>query len=95
MYNGGYPINVTEKKQFDGWRQGQETYKSSDSVVGYWNFDNVVDDMVIDKSGKDNHAKIHGALKKEKELRMGSVVLIPNRRDGKFTCLEHDGSYGS
>ena len=21
---------------------------------------------------------------------MGSVVLIPNRRDGKFTCLEHD-----
>ena len=90
LYNSGYPINVTEKKQFDGWRQGQETYKSSDSVVGYWNFDNVVDDMVIDKSGKDNHAKIHGALKKEKELRMGSVSLIPHRRDGKFTCLDHE-----
>ena len=43
--------------------------------------------MVIDKSGNDNHAKIYGALKKEKELRIGSVALIPNRRDGKFTCL--------
>ena len=90
MYNNGYPINVTENKQFDGWRQGQETYKSAKDVVGYWNFDNVVGDMVIDKSGNDNHAKIHGAIKKEKELRIGSVALIPNRRDGKYTCLEHE-----
>ena len=29
-------------------------------------------------------------VKKEKELRIGSVALIPNRRDGKFTCLEHE-----
>ena len=90
LYNDGYPINVTEKKQFDGWRQGQETYKSSDNVVGYWNFENIVGDKVIDKSGHDNHAKINGALKKEKELRMGNLSLIPNRRDGKFTCLEHE-----
>ena len=46
--------------------------------------------MVIDKSGNDNHAKIYGAIQKEKELRIGSVALIPNRRDGKFTCLEHE-----
>jgi len=46
--------------------------------------------MVIDKSGNDNHAKIHGALQKEKELRIGGVATIPNRRDGKFTCLEHE-----
>ena len=65
-------------------------YKSAKDVVGYWNFDNVVGDIVIDKSGNDNHAKIHGAIKKEKELRIGSVALIPNRRDGKYTCLEHE-----
>ena len=41
------------------------------------------------KSGNDNHAKIHGAIKKEKELRIGSTALVPSRRDGKFTCLEH------
>jgi len=23
-------------------------------------------------------------------LRIGSLALIPNRRDGKFTCLEHE-----
>ena len=67
-----------------------EKYKSASKVVGYWNFDNVVGDMVIDKSGNDNHAKIFGAIQKEKELRIGSVALIPNRRDGKFTCLEHE-----
>ena len=89
LYNSGFPRNVTDKKNFDGWKQGTEKYKSASSVVGYWNFDNVVGDMVLDKSGNDNHAKIHGALKKEKELRIGSVALIPNRRDGKYTCLEH------
>ena len=90
LYNNGFPRNVTDNKNFDGWKQGTEKYKSSKDVVGYWNFDNVVGDMVIDKSGNDNHAQIHGALKKEKELRIGSVALIPNRRDGKFTCLEHE-----
>ena len=90
LYNNGFPRNVTDNKEFDGWKQGQEKYKSSKNVVGYWNFDNVVGDMVIDKSGNDNHAQIHGALKKEKELRIGSVALIPNRRDGKYTCLEHE-----
>jgi hypothetical protein len=90
LYNGGFPRNVTDNKQFDGWKQGNEKYKSAKDVVGYWNFDNVVGDMVIDKSGNDNHAKIHGALQKEKELRIGSLALIPNRRDGKFTCLEHE-----
>ena len=90
LYNDGFPINVTDNKQFDGWRQGTEKYRSAKNVVGYWNFDNIVGDMVIDKSGNDNHAKIYGAIKKEKELRIGSVALIPNRRDGKFTCLEHE-----
>ena len=90
LYNDGIPVNVTNNKQFDGWKQGQEVYKSADKVVGFWNFDSVVGDRVIDKSGNDNHAKIHGAIKKEKELRIGSVALIPNRRDGKFTCLEHE-----
>ena len=90
LYNDGFPINVTDDKQFDGWKTGQEIYKSANKVVGYWNFDNVVGDMVLDKSGNDNHAKIHGAIQKEKELRIGSVALIPNRRDGKFTCLEHE-----
>jgi hypothetical protein len=90
LYNSGFPRNVTDKKNFDGWKQGTEKYKSASSVVGYWNFDNVVGDIVIDKSGNDNHAKIHGAIKKEKELRIGSVALIPNRRDGKYTCLEHE-----
>ena len=90
LYNNGIPINVTDNKQFDGWKQGQEIYKSAHNVVGYWNFENVVGDRVIDKSGNDNHAKIHGAVQREKELRIGSVALIPNRRDGKFTCLEHE-----
>ena len=90
LYNKGFPRNVTDNKEYDGWKQGQEVYKSGDDVVGYWNFDNIVGDMVLDKSGNDNHAKIYGALKKEKELRIGSVALIPNRRDGKFTCLEHE-----
>ena len=90
LYNNGFPINVTDNKQFDGWKQGTEKYKSVSSVVGYWNFDNVVGGKVIDKSGNDNHAIIHGAIQKEKELRIGSVALIPNRRDGKYTCLEHE-----
>jgi hypothetical protein len=90
LYNNGYPRNVTESKNFDGWKQGQEKYKSAKNVVGYWNFDNVVDGMVLDKSGNDNHANVYGAIQKEKELRIGSVALIPNRRDGKYTCLEHE-----
>ena len=45
---------------------------------------------MIDKSGNDNHAKIKGGVIAEKELRIGSNVLIPTRRDGKFTCLEHE-----
>ena len=90
LYNDGFPLNVTDNKNFDGWRQGQEKYKSSKNVVGYWNFDNVVDGMVLDKSGHDNHAKVHGAIKKEKELRIGGMSLVPNRRDGKYTCLDHE-----
>ena len=46
--------------------------------------------MALDKSGNDNHAKIIGAIKKEKELRIGSSALVPNRRDGRFTCLDHE-----
>ena len=46
--------------------------------------------MALDKSGNDNHAKIYGAIKRDKELRIGSTALIPNRRDGKFSCLEHE-----
>ena len=57
--DGIEPYNVTEDQKFDGWRTGQETYKSANKVVGYWDFDNVVGDMVIDKSGNDNHAKIY------------------------------------
>ena len=34
--------------------------------------------------------KIKGGVITEKELRIGSNVLIPNRRDGKYTCLEHE-----
>ena len=90
LYNTGFPRNVTDKKNFDGWKQGTEKYKSAKDVVGYWNFDNVIDGVVLDKSGNDNHAKIFGAIQKEKELRIGSVALIPNRRDGKFTCLDHE-----
>jgi len=90
LYNNGYPRNVTASKQFDGWKSGQEIYKSAKNVVGYWNFDNIVDNMVIDKSGNDNHAKIYRAIQKEKELRIGSIATIPNRRDGKYTCLEHE-----
>ena len=90
MYNDGRPYNVTEDQKFDGWKTGQETYKSAKKVVGYWDFENVNGDMVLDKSGNDNHAKIHGAIRKEKELRIGSTALVPNRRDGKFTCLEHE-----
>ena len=46
--------------------------------------------MVLDRSGNNNHAKIYGAIRKEKELRIGGTSLIPNRRDGKFTCLDHE-----
>ena len=90
LYNNGFPRNVTDSEVFSGWKQGTEKYISSRSVIGYWNFDNVVSDLVLDKSGHDNHAKVHGAIRKEKDLRIGSIALIPNRRDGKFTCLEHD-----
>ena len=50
----------------------------------------MVSDLVLDKSGHDNHAKVHGAIRKEKDLRIGSIALIPNRRDGNLTCLEHE-----
>ena len=90
LHNKGFPRNVTEDKAFEGWKKGQETYNSAKNVVGYWNFENVVGGKVIDKSGNDNHAKIHGAIQKEKELRIGGVSLVPNRRDGKFTCLDHE-----
>ena len=56
----------------------------------YWNFDNIVLDKVLDKSGNNNHAEVHGGAVKEKELRIGGISLIPNRRDGKYTCLDHE-----
>ncbi len=90
LYNGGYPRNVTQQTEYQGWKKGKEIYKSAKNVVGYWNFDNVIDGKVIDKSGNDNHAIVKGAIQKEKELRIGGTTLIPNRRDGKFTCLEHE-----
>ena len=90
LYNGGIPRNVTKDKAFEGWKSGTETYKSAKDVVGYWNFDNIVLDKVLDKSCNNNHAEIHGGVIKEKELRIGGVSLIPSRRDGKFTCLDHD-----
>ncbi len=90
LYNDGRPYNVTENQQFDGWKSGTETYKSANKVVGYWDFENINGDMVLDKSGNDNHAKVYGAIRKEKELRIGSTALVPHRRDGRFTCLEHE-----
>lgn len=89
-YNNGYPYNVTKQKEYSGWKIGQEVYLSGHNVVGYWDFDNVRNDKVLDKSGNDNHAKIKGGVITEKELRIGSNVMIPNRRDGKYTCLEHE-----
>ena len=88
-YNNGYPYNVTKQKEYSGWKIGQEVYLSGNNVVGYWDFDNVRNDKVLDKSGNDNQ-KIKGGVITEKELRIGSNVMIPNRRDGKYTCLEHE-----
>ncbi len=89
-YNDGYPYNVTKQKDYTGWKSGQEKYLSAANVVGYWNFENVVGKTVLDKSGNDNHAQMRGNIIQEKELRVGSNVLIPNRRDGRYTCLDHE-----
>ena len=56
-YNNGYPYNVTKQKEYSGWKIGQEVYLSGNNVVGYWDFDNVRNDKVLDKSGNDNHGK--------------------------------------
>ena len=58
--------------------------------MGYWDFDNVVNGKIVDKSGNDNHAVIKGGILTEETLQVGSDILIPSRRDGKFICLEHD-----
>jgi len=95
LYNKGYPVDVMKDREFEGWKQGTEEYKSAKSVVGSWDFNDIdtslaKENLVLDRSGNNNHAKIHGAVRKEKELRIGGTSLIPNRRDGKFTCLEHE-----
>ena len=90
IFNDGIPYITTKHKEYSGWKSGSETYKSAKNVVGYWDFDNVVNSRIIDKSGNDNHAIIKGGILKEESVQIGADILIPSRRDGKFTCLEHE-----
>ncbi len=90
IFNNGIPYISTKQKTYTGWKSGSEPYKSAKQVVGYWDFDNVVNGRIIDKSGNDNHAIIKGGFLTEEDVQIGSEVLIPNRRDGKFLCLEHE-----
>ena len=90
IFNNGVPYVSTKQKNYTGWKSGSEIYKSAKNVVGYWDFDNVVNGKIVDKSGNDNHAIIKGGILSEETLQVGSDILIPSRRDGKFSCLEHD-----
>ena len=89
-FNDGFPYNVTKQKEYVGWKAGEDHYMSSHNVVGYWDFGNITRNMVVDKSGNDNHAKITGGIFRERELFLGEELKLPNRRDGKFSCLEHE-----
>ena len=90
IFNDGIPYTSTKQKSYSGWKSGTESYKSANNVVGYWDFDNVVGGKIVDKSGNDNHAIIKGGILTEESVQIGADILIPQRRDGKYTCLEHD-----
>ncbi len=88
--NDGLPCNVTKVSNYTGWKMENIKYEGYRHVVGYWNFDDIVQGKVLDKSGNDNHAIKKGGVIHEVELSLGSDVLIPNRRDGRYTCLDHE-----
>ena len=36
-----------------------ETYKSSESIIGYWTFDTIYDEKVFDDSFSEHHGILH------------------------------------
>ena len=90
IFNNGLPCNVTKQTNYSGWKMGDPDYQSYDNVVGYWNFENVVGYKVLDNSGNDNHGIKKGGVIHDVELSVGSNTQVPYRRDGKYTCLEHE-----
>jgi hypothetical protein len=61
-----------------------------DKVVLHYDFDEVIDNIVIDKSGNDNNGIMNGCKIKKEVVDKIPFTVVPHRRFSKFECLFHE-----
>jgi len=69
-----------------------QSYKSVENLVYSTNAEFVNDRKLDDVSGLKSESILTDVIQKNVNIKFGYTSLIPYRRDGKFTCLEHQES---
>jgi hypothetical protein len=83
LFNNGNIIDPTFKNQ---------SYESVKDLVYSIDSNSVNNKKIEDNSGFNTESILTDVTQKQIDIRLGYVSLIPYRRDGKFTCLEHQES---
>tara|TARA_B100000902_G_scaffold116890_1_gene117620 strand:- start:27463 stop:28851 length:1389 start_codon:yes stop_codon:yes gene_type:complete len=65
------------------------TKTTPEELLVYYDFKNIINDKVIDLSGKDIHGKLNGCQQIEYDSKQKSSIPIPYRREGRFQVLSH------
>ena len=81
LFNEGVPWDVTKPKN---------EYSFVEDLFCSYDFENIKNERVIDGSKYNHNGDIVGAIRKKQEIVLGEEKSLPTRRDGKFTCLEHE-----
>jgi hypothetical protein len=86
VYNNSIPINP---------KKTNHDYKSTDNLVGYYDFKTHVQNKIFDLSENGNHIFSKGAWFKDENLVLGNYKISPHRRNGEYIVLPHGKTKGN
>ena len=86
VYNNSIPINP---------KKINHDYKSTNNLVGYYDFKTHVQNKIFDVSENENHIFVKGAWLTAENLVLGNYKISPHRRTGKYIVLLHEKTKGN
>ena len=90
IYLGKANSNNAKQQNFMGDIAHIKIKNNRDKVVLHYDFDEVIDNIVIDKSGNDNNGIMNGCEIKKEVVDKIPFTVVPHRRFSKFECLFHE-----
>jgi hypothetical protein len=90
---GGSPyfIGIDSKKVFFNGSIAEVKFTNHrNKIILHYTFDEINDNVIIDKSGNENHGYVHGCRFERKNIDKIPNTIVPYRRSARFKCLPHE-----